>query len=125
MNRTGSPVQLARLAVRSLRRNPAFAAASVATTALALAAALAVFALSDALFVRALPVAHPEQLVTLSAIVSEPDVADLARLLAPQGTLAAYTGTALALDLGDGPEQIDAEVVTRDYFGVVGAEPAL
>lgn len=57
-----------RYAVRSLRSRPAFTLTVVATLALGIGANTAIFTLVDALVLRALPVAHPEQLV----IVGDP-----------------------------------------------------
>ncbi len=114
-----------RSAIRSLRRSPGYALAAIVVLTVALAGALAVATLGDALFVRALPIAEPERLVTLSAVVSEPDVVDLARTLDSEAALAAFTGIDVALDLGNGAEQVGAEVVTPDYFRVVGVDATL
>jgi predicted permease len=54
-----------RLATRRLLAAPLFAALSVVTLALALAASAATFAAYDALVLRALPFPHPEELVRL------------------------------------------------------------
>ena len=56
-----------RYALRSLRRNPAFAAVVVLTLALALGANTAVFTLIDQLLLRPLPVKEPDTLVLVSA----------------------------------------------------------
>ena len=52
-----------RYAIRSLMNRPAFTVTVVATLALGLGANAAIFTLVDALLLRPLPVAHPEQLV--------------------------------------------------------------
>ena len=57
-----------RYAVRSLRSRPAFTLTVIATLALGIGANTAIFTLVDALVLRPLPVAHPDQLV----IVSDP-----------------------------------------------------
>jgi len=57
-----------RYAIRSLKSRPAFTLTVVATLALGIGANTAIFTLVDALLLRPLPVAHPEQLV----IVSDP-----------------------------------------------------
>lgn len=54
-----------RLGLRLVRRSPGFAAVAIVTLALGLGCNLAVFGLVDAVLLRALPVAHPEQLVQL------------------------------------------------------------
>jgi len=54
-----------RLTVRTLRQNPGFAAIAIVSLALGIGANTAVFSLMDALLIRPLPVAHPEQLALL------------------------------------------------------------
>jgi predicted permease len=66
--RLESIVRDLRYAIRSLESRPAFTLTVVATLALGIGANTAIFTLVDALVLRPLPVAHPEQLV----IVSDP-----------------------------------------------------
>ena len=55
-----------RYAIRSLRSRPAFTLTVIATLALGIGANTAIFTLVDALLLRPLSVAHPEQLVMVS-----------------------------------------------------------
>src|SRR5262249_58568409 len=52
-----------RYGLRTLRRNPGFAAVAVLTLALSIGANTAIFSFIDALMLKTLPVNHPEQLV--------------------------------------------------------------
>src|SRR4051812_14036886 len=56
-----------RYAIRSLRKNPGFAAAAIATLALGIGANAAIFALVDKALLRLLPVRAPRELVLLRA----------------------------------------------------------
>src|SRR5215510_540518 len=57
-----------RLALRGIRRSPAFAAVVIATIALAVGANTAVFSIFNAIVLRALPVREPSRLVLLTPI---------------------------------------------------------
>src|SRR5579864_3481766 len=62
-NAVESLLQDARYALRGMRRTPAFTAVAVLSLALGIGANTAIFNLINALMLRMLPVAHPEQLV--------------------------------------------------------------
>src|SRR5271169_4940952 len=58
----GSLLQYLRYGARQLRLNPGFTAVAVLSLALGVGANTAIFQLLDAVRIRTLPVAHPEQL---------------------------------------------------------------
>jgi putative ABC transport system permease protein len=124
-----------RFALRMLRRHRTYAATSVATLALGIAATTAVFAVVDAVLLRALPYAAPSQLVGLSSMQRGADGSDtafalseieLVRWRAATRTLAAVEGLqprSLALT-GDGdPEVVRGAAVTSGLFQMLGTQP--
>jgi putative ABC transport system permease protein len=125
----------ARFAVRMLRRHPAYAAASIATLAIAVAATTAVFAVVDAALLRPLPYAAPAQLVGLNSMQRGADGSDtafalsdieLVRWRAATGTLTAVEGLrpkSLALTGEGDPEVIRGAAVTSGLFPMLGVPP--
>ncbi len=121
-----------RLALRRLAARPGFTAVAILTLALATGAHAAIFSLVDALFLRPLPVAHPERLVGIYESrgddgfhpLSLPDYLDYRREAGTFSGLAAHYPTApLSLRTGDGTEEINGSVVSTNYFRVLGIEP--
>src|SRR5690242_9831349 len=66
MRRLESVFLDARFALRGLRRSPGFAAVAILTLALGIGANAAIFAIVNALLLRALPVASPDRLALVS-----------------------------------------------------------
>jgi predicted permease len=124
-----------RHASRMARRHPAFSAMVVAATALGVGLNTAVFSLVDALLLRPPAVAAPERLAHVYSSVSGdflshtpmafPDYEALRDRARRFVGLAAYAWYPLALDRGDGSELVMAEVVTANYFAILGVAPAL
>ena len=133
-----------RYAVRSLLSRPAFALTVIATLALGIGANTAIFTLVDALLLRPLPVAHPEQLV----IVSDPAVTSTSNNVGdPVTDYVSYplyrdvrAGNAVFSDMyasgssneidvliGDPStaEQPHAQFVTGNFFSVLGVSAYL
>jgi putative ABC transport system permease protein len=70
-----------RYAVRQLRHSPGFAATVVLTLSLAIGANTAIFSLVNALLLRDLPFAHPEQIATLYVRTPGPQSSDRPRTI--------------------------------------------
>ena len=128
-----------RYATRSLGSRPAFTLTVVATLALGIGANTAIFTLVDALVLRPLPVAHPEQLVIVSDPAAVNDgwngspLTDYVSFLLYKDVRAQNTvftdmyanGQAGDLDVrigagsGSTPEQPHARFVTGNFFSVL------
>jgi len=138
-----SILQDLRYALRQLRRSPGFAVTAILTLALGVGANTAIFSLLDQALLRSLPVRDPQRLVVLKGTgdawngsssnnggedadyFSYPMYQDLRDqnhvfdgLI---GTAPAQTG----FSRGGSSQVLDAELVTGNYFNVLGVQPAL
>jgi predicted permease len=122
--------------LRSLRRAPALALVTVATVAAGIAASATVFALIDTLFGRPLSdVRDPSRLVNVHATqadgtsfhsVSLPAWRDIGDGGGSFSGLAAFSSGLVSLTDSRGePRLAIVQVVTGNYFSVLGARPAL
>jgi predicted permease len=124
-------------AVRILVRNPAFTAVVVVTLALGIGANAAIFSLMDQVLLRALPVREPHRLVRLDGpgpfsgftegdhTFSYPmycDIRDGNEVFS--GVLARFA-TSVTLAWRDQSERVAADLVSGNYFDVLGVGPAL
>lgn len=125
-----------RYAIRSLRRNPAFTAVAVLSLALGIGVNAAVFGLLDAVFWRPLPVRKPQELVaiyTLSRAGGTPafrpssyaDFEDIRKGATVLAHSAAFGRAPVRLRFAQDAERVSAELVTGEYFDVVGIAPAI
>jgi len=120
--------------LRQLRRNPAFAGAILVTLALGIGASTAVFSIADRALLRRPPVHEPERLAAIYTTCrrgfprcssSYPDFMDYRDRSPAFSDIAAYSSVPLIV--GDGPaSRLErGEVVTGNYFTLLGARPAL
>lgn len=118
-----------RYAVRRLLRKPAFTAIAVLSVAIGIGANTAIFSLVNAIIIRDLPLSHPEELVDVYrstagfdyGTFSYPDLRDLRA--ETRDVFSGLVGSKLALlqaDADGGVEQLVAELVSGDYFTVLG-----
>ncbi|HVB38673.1 MAG TPA: ABC transporter permease, partial [Vicinamibacterales bacterium] len=126
-----------RYGVRTLLRAPAFTLVVVVTLALGIGANTAIFSLTDQVLLRLLPVKQPDRLVLFSSKgafmgrvegrdrFSYPMYRDLRdRNEVLSGTLADYP-TSLTMFAGGTAERINGDLVSGNYFDVLGVQPAL
>jgi putative ABC transport system permease protein len=118
-----------RYAARGLLRRPAFTAVVVLTLALGVGANAAIFSVVNAVLLKPLPFARPEQLVEVRQeapyySVSEPEFMDYRRGVRAFRHLAAWAGANATITGADDPERVDAVRVTDQFFEALGVVPA-
>ena len=119
-------------AVRQLAQRPGFTAVVVLTLAVGIGANTAMFSVLSAVLFRPAPVAGSDRLVWIAAQhgqsgvpqgISYPDFVDVRSHARQLDGVIAYSH--LWLSLGGGvPERIRGEVVTANYFDLLGVRPA-
>ena len=124
-----------RQAVRTLRRSPGTSSVVVATVAVGICAVVTVFAVVDAFFLKPLPgVARQDELVNVHATAADGSTFhsvslatwhDLGNGNGAFTGLAAFSSRLVSLTAGDEPRLATVQVVTQNYFSVLGARPAL
>ena len=120
--------------VRMLVKSPGFSLIAILSLALGIGANTAIFSLVNAVLLRPLPVEDPASLVVVSTTdqrnpgnlpLSHLNFKDLRSQNAVFSDMAAITFNQLNYSHGQESEQIRAQVVTANYFTVLGAAPAL
>jgi predicted permease len=126
-----------RLAVRGLRHNPLFATAAILSLALGIGANAAIFRLVDQILLRTLPVRAPHELVMLyqegehmgnnmgSRMHSYPLYQDLQKKAAPFSDVICRVVVPASVAVGNQTERVHAEMVSGNYFSMLGVKPAL
>ncbi len=133
----------ARQAARALARAPSLAITATAVLGLGIAAAAVALTVVNELFLRPLPVADQDRLVDIWADVSGGNSfagfgwADVltyrdattsepgSGTAAPLRSLAAFAGTRLTLGEGGAGRPVVGQLVSRDYFPLLGLQPAV
>jgi hypothetical protein len=127
-----------RYAVRTLTRTPSFTVAALGSLALGIGANTTVFTLLNTLFLNPLPVERPSELVAAFTVASRnatqfgnllplsyPNLKDFRERQVVLTDLAAYSPVlALSLSTSEQPERVFAQLVTGNYFDVLGIRPA-
>ena len=127
-------LQDVRFAIRSAMRNPALTSVIVASLALGIGANTTIFTLINAVFLRPLPVSDPERLVEVFTVmpkstayqgVSLANYRDFRDNVRELSGLAASQNIGANLIGGIEPLAIGGQLVTGNYFQVLGVDAAL
>src|SRR5918911_1804705 len=118
-----------RYGFRMLSKNPAFLLVTVVSLALGIGANTAIFSVINAVLLKPLPVADPGRVVALYTSdysgplygnSSYPDYLDFRAKSTVLSDLAGYSPRPMSLNVGGTPERIFGEIVTGNYFDVLG-----
>lgn len=127
-----------RYALRMLCKSPGFTLVAVLTLALGIGANTTIFTVVNAVLLRPLPVKDPETLVAVLGTdtrnstaqqqflpISYKNYLDLQDKNEGLADMAAFTGTGVSLSGVGNPEQLNATLVTGNYFDVLGVHAAI
>ena len=130
-----------RYAIRQLGKAPGFAAVAIVTLALGIGANTAIFSLLDQALLRTLPVKDADRLVILQSLgsfnghtssrtdenfsFSYPMYRDLRDGNSVFSGLIATDKASVGVQWHNQPELVDGELVSGNYFDVLGVRPAL
>ena len=122
-----------RYGLRMLAKSPAFTAVAVLSLALGIGANTAIFSLVNVVLLKPIPVHEPERLVSVFMLdqrnegnlpLSHLNYKDLRDQNQVFTDMAAFTFAQMNWSTGNDSEQIPAQVVSGNYFSVLGASPA-
>ena len=126
-----------RFAVRTILRSPLFASIAILSLSLGIGANTAIFTIMDQLMLRVLPVQEPQQIVMLyqqgahngsnmgDRMQSYPIYRDIQQKATPfQGVLCRRL-LATSISVNNQTERVDAEMVSGNYFNMLGVQPAV
>jgi len=117
-------------ALRALRRAPVFAASAVLTLAIGISAMTGMAAVLNTVMFRPLAVDRPEELISisnqsrLSHYVSYKDFQDYRAETSVLSDAIGYVPRVATLGVSGGSERITLELVTDNYFSMLGVQPA-
>lgn len=126
-----------RYALRGVRRNPLFASIAILSLALGIGANTAIFTIMDQLMLRNLPVKNPGHLVMLyqrgphhgsnmgDRMNSYPIYQDFQKKAAPLSEVLCRRLVAASVSMHDRTERVEAELVSGNYFTMLGVQPAI
>src|SRR3954451_6696061 len=124
-------------ALRAIRRSPLFAGVAILSLALGIGANTTIFTLMDQLMLRKLPIRNPDELVVLYQrgthngsnmgrwMHSYPIYQDYQQKGAPFSEVLCRRLTSASISVNNQTERVDAEMVSGNYFTMLGVKPAL
>ena len=119
-----------RYGFRMLIKSPALTIVAIVSLALGIGANTAIFTLVDRLLLRTLPVEQPEQLVTFAnyagrnTSISYPLYVDYRDRNEVLSGILAYSQAAFSMSNAGQTERLIGNIVTGNYFSVLGVSPA-
>ena len=127
---------LLRYAFRQLRKSPGFSSAAIVTLALGIGATTAMFSLVNAVLLRPLPFPDPDRLYWIayddsfyggngSNTFSYQNFFDYRAQQHTFAGIASYRGTGVTLTGAGDAMQVNAQIVSSDFFRVLGVAPIL
>ena len=119
--------------VRLLVRNPGFTAMATLSLVLGMTLTSAVFSLVDGIWLRSMPFADPGRVIRIfgstphskQGNLSYPDYCDLRGQMQSISGLATSDRRGAVLIIDDEPEDLRADIVSRNFFSVLGIKPFL
>jgi predicted permease len=126
-----------RFGLRTLRKSPAFTAIALLTLALGIGANTAIFSIVNAVMLKPLPFPESDKLVFMTSAISAsnnvslpfstsyPDFLDWRATVKSFSGMASYHGDSVTLTGLDQPLHLDGQVVSGDFFSVLGVQPIL
>ncbi len=126
----------ARLAGRSLVARPGFALSAIATAAIGIGSAVAIFALAESTLLRPLPFRDPSGLMSVSLRMpreaayvdmtwSYPKFLLFRERQRVFSALALHSAEAVVVSADDGAERLPAEMASAELFSMLGASPII
>src|ERR1700694_973067 len=120
-----------RFALRMLRRNPGFTAVAVLTLALGIGASTAIFSVVDAVLLRSLPYANPQQIVRVweqapdghRMNLADANFEDFERQNTTFASLAEYAYWMSSVAGGSEPVRVNMAEVSSGFFEALGVQP--
>lgn len=120
-----------RFGIRTLAKNPGFAAVAILTLTLGIGASTAIFSVVDAVLLRPLPYPHPQQIVVVrekeanghEPHLADPNFLDFRSQNHTLNALAMFTSVPESVSGGSEPVRMNIGLVSQDFFKAIGVEP--